>query len=223
MRLLVVEDEPDLLKIIGKRLEAEGYGVDLCADGNQALDYIYGASYDAVVMDIMLPGIDGLEVLRRLRAKKNPVPVLLLTARDATPDRVEGLNTGADDYMTKPFSFDELIARLRALMRRKGGEYSSVLELEDLKLDMAAHSVTRAGRPVTLSAKEYSVLEYMLMNKGIVLSRQQIEEHIWNYDFEGGSNVVDVYMRYLRKKLDDGFDKKLIHTVRGSGYVLRGE
>lgn len=223
MRILAVEDERDLLDVTAKRLEAQGYSVDRCTDGQEALDYAESAQYDLILLDIMLPKVDGLSVLRRLRGQGNRTPVLLLTARDSIEDRVQGLDGGADDYLTKPFAFEELLARVRVLLRRGTGEAANDLTLGDLSMDLAAHRVTRAGKEISLSAKEYAILEYMLLNRGVVLSRERIEEHVWNYDFEGGSNVVDVYMRYLRRKLDDPFEKKLIHTVRGSGYVIREE
>ena len=172
----------------------------------------------------MLPKLDGLTLLRRMREAGNAVPVLLLTARDAVEDRVAGLDAGADDYLVKPFAYDELSARVRVLLRRGPAEQiTSVLTLDDLSMDLSAHQVTRGGQILALSAKEYAILEYMLRNKGVVLSRDRIEQHVWNYDFEGGSNVVDVYIRYLRRKIDAGFEKKLLHTVRGAGYVLRSE
>ena len=224
MRLLYVEDEEDIRTATARRLTAEGHSVDTCADGQQAWDYLAVTSYDAVILDLMLPKLDGLTLLRRLRASGNATPVLLLTARDAVEDRVAGLDAGADDYLVKPFAYDELSARVRVLLRRgPADQTTSVLKLEDLSMDLAAHRVTRGGQVLALSAKEYAILEYMLRNKGIVLSRERIEQHVWNYDFEGGSNVVDVYIRYLRKKIDVGFEKKLLDTVRGAGYVLRSE
>lgn len=221
VRILVVEDEPDLNRIIAKFLTREGYSVDCCFDGADALDYIACAEYDAVILDIMLPHISGLEVLQKLRAENNKTPILLLTARDSIEDRVCGLNAGADDYLIKPFAFDELLARIRVMLRRNFGEISNILMLHDLAMDCDARTVVRSGKTINLSAKEFSILEYLLRNKGIVLSRDKIGQHIWSFDYEGGSNVVDVYIRYLRKKIDEGFDKKLIHTVRGAGYVLR--
>lgn len=224
MRLLYVEDEPALLQVTAKRLKAEGYGVDACADGAEALDYIEVTDYDAVILDIMLPGRDGLSILREMRAQGNHTPVLLLTARDTVADRVAGLDTGADDYLVKPFSFEELSARIRVLLRRSSQDpVSNLLELADLKMDLSARRVTRGGREIALSQKEYAVLEYLLRNQGAVLTRDQIEQHVWSYDFEGGSNVVDVYIRYVRKKIDAGSTQKLIHTVRGMGYVLKAE
>ena len=212
MRILVVEDEPELNRLLTKRLKSAGYSVDSCMDGRDALDHLPGAEYDALVLDIMLPGISGLEVLRRMRSASNTTPVLLLTARDSIEDRVIGLDAGADDYLVKPFAFDELLARLRVLLRRKSGAVSDVITIADLVVDCAGRTVERAGRPVTLSSKEFAVLEYLARNSGVVLSREKISRHIWNYDYEGGSNVVDVYIRYLRKKLDEGFEPKLIHT-----------
>lgn len=227
MRLLVVEDEIHLMDIIRRRLQKEHYSVDACADGQEALDYIEVTAYDAIVLDIMLPGISGLDILKSMRAAGNRTPVLLLTARDSVEDRVRGLDTGADDYLVKPFAFEELLARIRVMIRRQtSGEVSgeiNVLEAADLRVDTKSHEVRRAGRLIELSSREYAVLEYMMRNQGTVLSRRNIEEHVWNYDYAGGSNMIDVYIRYLRKKLDDGFDRKLIHTVRGSGYVLRSE
>ncbi len=223
MRILVVEDELHLQKTICKRLEIEHYSVDACDNGLEALDYIEMTPYDIIILDIMIPGIDGLEVLRRIRASGNRTPVLFLTARDSVQDRVSGLDTGADDYLVKPFAFDELLARIRAAIRRHTSSQpvSNELKLSDLVLDCASHAVSRGGKPIELSAKEYSILEYMMRHQGIVLSREQLEQHAWNYDYMGGSNIVDVYIRYLRKKIDSDFEPKLIHTVRGIGYVLR--
>ncbi len=221
MRILLAEDERDLNRVIVKKLTAEGYGVDACFDGQDALDCIAMAEYDAVILDIMMPKLDGLSVLRRMRESGDKTPVLFLTARDAVPDRVAGLDAGANDYLVKPFSLDELLARIRVLTREKAGETTNVFTAGDLVVDSAKHTVRRGEREIVLSAKEFAVLEYLIRNKGIVLSREKIENHIWNFDYEGGSNVVDVYIRYLRKKIDDDFAHKLIQTVRGSGYVLR--
>lgn len=223
MRLLIVEDEDDLRNILKKKLIKEHYTVDDCGNGLDALDYIAMADYDGMILDIMLPGFDGLELLKKIRGEGNDTPVLFLTARDGIEDRVKGLDLGADDYLVKPFSFDELMARVRVMMRRKPSYVSNRLEIGDLVLDCETKEVQRAGQKVSLSSKEFMVLEYMLRHQNIVLSRDQIEQHAWNYDFEGGSNVVDVYIRYLRKKVDEGFSSKLIHTVRGVGYVLRKE
>lgn len=219
----MVEDEPSLNALLVKQLQAAHYSVDSCLTGTDVFDYLRGAEYDALVLDIMLPGISGLEVLRRMRAKNDRTPVLLLTAKDSVEDRVAGLDAGADDYLAKPFALDELLARLRVMTRRASASVSDVFTVADLTVDCAAHTASRGGVAVTLSSKEFAILEYLVRNRGIVLSREKISRHVWNYDYEGGSNVVDVYIRYLRKKLDDGFSKKLIHTVRGAGYVLREE
>ena len=221
MRLLVVEDQKDLNKIITKHLTAEGYSVDSCFDGEEALDYIDMADYDGIILDIMMPKMDGLAVLRQMRAEGNDTPVLFLTARVAVEDRVEGLDTGASDYLIKPFAFEELLARIRAMTRKASGIQSSTFTAADLVMDTAAHTVSRGGRDITLSAKEFALLEYLLRNKGKVLSRTMIENNLWNFDYAGGTNAVDVYIRYLRKKIDDDFEQKLIHTVRGSGYILK--
>lgn len=221
MRLLVVEDEIHLQDIIRKRLIKAGYSVDACGDGREALDYLAMSPYDAVILDIMLPGMSGIEVLKTIRREGNHVPVLFLTARDGIEDRVEGLDCGADDYLVKPFAFEELLARIRVMIRRQSDTPTDELVLADLKMDVRSRMVTRGGKTVELSAKEFSMLEYLMRNQGRVLSREQIEQHVWDFDYEGGSNMVDVYIRYLRKKLDEGYEKKLIHTVRGAGYVMR--
>ena len=223
MRLLVVEDEKDLNKIISNKLRSEGYSVDSCFDGEEAEDHISVAEYDGIILDIMMPKKDGLTLLSELRESGNAVPVLLLTAKDAVSDRVKGLDGGASDYLIKPFSFDELCARIRAMLRKTSNAASNVFSVGDLSVDTAAKKVSRGGKSIELSAKEYALLEYMIRNKGIVLSREKIENHIWNFDYEGGTNVIDVYISYLRRKVDSGFEKKLIHTVRGSGYVIREE
>lgn len=223
MRILIVEDEPDLLDALKKQLQSSGYSVDACGNGLDAEDYLKMATYDAVVLDIMLPGIDGLTLLKKMRAEGNTTHVLLLTALDSIENKVNGLDAGADDYLVKPFAYDELLARLRVLLRRRSGQTTNVLEYGGLVMDLNSRTVTRDGTEITLSSKEFAVLEYLLRNPGRVLSRDKIENHVWNYDFEGGSNVVDVYIRYLRKKIDAGFSQKLLHTIRGSGYVLREE
>ena len=221
MRILIAEDQKDLNRIITKRLSAEGYYVDSCFDGEEALSYIEMAEYDGIILDIMMPKRDGLSMLHSLRKKGIGTPVLFLTARDAVEDRVLGLDSGADDYLVKPFAFDELIARIRAMTRKSAGNSSNIFSVADLVMDTASHTVTRGGKEIALSAKEFSLLEYLLRNKGHVLSRTMIENNLWNFDYSGGTNAVDVYIRYLRKKVDDGFEPKLIHTVRGCGYVLK--
>lgn len=223
MRILIVEDEPDLLDALKKQLQSSGYSVDGCGNGLDAEYYLKMATYDAVVLDIMMPGIDGLTLLKKMRAEGNTTHVLLLTALDSIENKVNGLDAGADDYLVKPFAYDELLARLRVLLRRRSGQTTNVLEYGGLVMDLNSRTVTRDGAEITLSSKEFAVLEYLLRNPGRVLSRDKIENHVWNYDFEGGSNVVDVYIRYLRKKIDTGFNKKLLHTIRGAGYVLREE
>lgn len=221
MRILIAEDQPELRRMLVKNLTAAGYTVDGVPDGAEALAYLDAAAYDAAVLDIMMPKVDGLTVLRTLRARGSALPVLLLTARDAIDHRVEGLDAGADDYLVKPFAMEELLARLRVLTRRKGSGRTNVFTLADLTVDTAARSAVRAGTPLILSAREYALLEYLIRNKGIILSREQIENNLWNYDYAGGTNVVDVYISYLRKKLDGGHEKKLLHTVRGMGWVLK--
>ena len=227
MRILVIEDEKNLNDIIVKRLILEKYGVDTCFNGNDALEYIFSTEYDVIVSDIMLPGIDGFEILKRIWEKEIKTPVLLLTALDGIEDRVKGLDYGADDYLVKPFAFDELMARIRVLLRRNStnGNFnaSNVFSIANLTVNCNSHDVFRDDVPIKLSTREFTILEYMIRNKERVLSREQIEQHIWNYDYEGGTNVIDVYIRYLRRKIDKDFEPKLIHTVRGIGYVLKVE
>lgn len=223
MRILVVEDEKHLNRIISEAVEDEGYSVDSCFNGLDALDYLEGAEYDVIILDVMMPKMDGLTLVRKLRAAGNATPVLFLTARDGVADRVEGLESGGDYYLVKPFDFQELIAVVRVMTRKYTGNRSNVYAAADLSLDSNAKTVTRAGRSIDLTSKEFALLEYMLRNRGVVLSREMIENNLWNYDYEGGTNVVDVYVGYLRKKMDTGFDKKLIHTVWGTGWVLREE
>lgn len=227
MRILVIEDEKNLNDIIVKRLILEKYGVDTCFNGNDALEYIFSTEYDVIVSDIMLPGIDGFEILKRIREKGIKTPVLLLTALDGIEDRVKGLDYGADDYLVKPFAFDELMARIRVLLRRNStngnSNASNIFSIANLTVNCNSHDVFRNDVPIRLSTREFTILEYMIRNKERVLSREQIEQHIWNYDYEGGTNVIDVYIRYLRKKIDKDFEPKLIHTVRGIGYVLKVE
>ena len=221
MRILVVEDERDLNRIIVKRLTAARYSVDACYDGLEALDYLAGADYDAAIFDVMMPRMDGFEAVRRMRERGDATPVLFLTARDAVSDRVAGLDLGANDYLVKPFSFDELLARIRAMTRKHAGNRSNVFTLADLTVDTRRQSVERGGREISLLPKEFAILEHLIRNKGAVISREQLEDRIWNYEYSGSSNNVDVYMSKLRKKLDEGYDVKLIHTVRGAGWVLR--
>lgn len=221
MRILLAEDEKDMNRVIARRLTWEGYTVDACFDGTEALDCLACAEYDAVVLDVMMPKMDGFQVVEAMRQKGNATPVLFLTARDSLEDKVEGLDLGGDDYLVKPFAFEELMARLRVMVRRQGIRQECVYTCGDLTVDSVRHHVLRGGTAIELTAKEYALLEYMIRNKGMVLSRDQIENNLWNYDNIVGSNVVDVYIRMLRKKIDNGFEAKLIHTVRGYGYVLK--
>ncbi len=221
MRILLAEDERDLNRIITQKLTSDGYSVDSCFDGEEAIDFLDATDYDAVILDIMMPRVDGFGVLRHMREKKKTAPVLFLTARDTVADRVRGLDAGADDYLVKPFSFEELAARLRAMTRKKFGMKDNVLCVGDLVLDTAAHTVQRGGVEIRLSTREFQILEYLMRNQGIVLSREKLENHIWNFAYEGGTNVIDVYISYLRKKIDGGHSEKLIQTVRGRGYVIR--
>ena len=220
MRVLVVEDEVKMVRAVRRGLEQEGYAVDSASDGDEGLYLATENAYDAIVLDVMLPGIDGFEVCRRLRAEQRWAPVLMLTARDTVADRIEGLDVGADDYLVKPFAFGELLARVRALIRRGAVERPVVLRAGDVILDPAAHAVTRSGRQVELSAREFALLEFLMRHPGEVISRTAILEHVWDYSYDGLSNVVDVYVGYLRRKLEQPFGRTLIRTVRGVGYVL---
>ena len=221
MRILLAEDERSLSRAVTALLERSHYAVDAVYDGHEALDYLESGNYDALILDIMMPKRSGLEVVEQLRRQGNQTPVLFLTARDSIDDRVTGLDAGADDYLVKPFAFDELLARLRVMTRKRGGERSNLFTIDDLTLDIRSKRVERGGAELKLSAKEYALLEYLIRNKGVVLSRIQIEENIWGFDYEGSSNIVDVYIRYLRRKIDKDHPVKLIHTIRGSGYVLK--
>lgn len=220
MRILVVEDEASIAKFVHQGLTEAGHAVDLVADGRAALEYALAANYDAYVLDIMLPGLNGLELLRHLRRHGDKTPALMLTARDTIDDRVEGLDAGADDYLVKPFAFRELLARVRALLRRPPLQSGTVLQVGDLAMDTARREVRRGERVIELSPREYAVLEYLLRHPNQVLSRTQIGEHVWNFDFYNESNVVDVYIGYLRRKIDKGAPISLFHTVRGVGYRL---
>lgn len=223
MRILVAEDTKDMNLLIVKTLTKAGYSVDGCYNGEEARDYLLGASYDVLLLDVMMPKVDGFTLLKELRGKGIDTPVLLLTARDTVPDRVMGLDLGADDYLVKPFDFDELLARIRVLTRTRAGSRTNSLMLADLTLDSERRTVLRAGVEISLLPKEFTILEYMLRNAGIVLSREQLENQIWNYEYAGSSNNIDVYMSRLRKKIDGEANSKLLHTVRGVGWVLREE
>jgi two-component system, OmpR family, response regulator len=221
MRVLVAEDDVKMAGLLKRGLEEEGYAVDVARTGAEALWAGSENPYDVVLLDVMLPDLDGLEVCRRLRTANRWAPVLMLTARDAVPDRVAGLDAGADDYLAKPFSFSELLARMRALVRRGPSERPAVLSAGDLELDPATKRVRREGRPIDLTPKEFALLEYFMRHPGEVLSRTRLIEHVWDFAYDGDSNVVDVYVRYLREKVDRPFDRQTIETVRGTGYRLR--
>lgn len=220
MRILVVEDERRIATFLRRGLEEEHYAVDVAYDGEEALDLVAVASYDLVVLDVLLPKKDGIQVCRDLRAQGNGVPILMLTARDAVEDRVRGLDSGADDYLVKPFAFQELLARVRALLRRSGETKTTLLQVGDLVLDTLNRQARRGERVVEPTAREYALLEFLMRHPGQVLSRTQIIDHVWDYAFLGMSNVVDVYIRYLRRKIDQGFEVKLIKTIRGAGYKI---
>src|SRR5881296_2422515 len=223
MRILIVEDERKVANFISQGLQEEGHTVEVAKDGEAALDLLrHGPPYDLIVLDVMLPRLDGVAVLRAARAARVTSPVLMLTARDAVVDKVAGLDAGADDYLTKPFSFDEFLARVRALLRRADGRREPVLRLADLALDPATRAVSRGGRRVELTTREYALLEYLVRNAGRVLTRPMIAEHVWGLDFDSESNVIDVYVGYLRRKIDASGERRLLHTVRGAGYVLKG-
>jgi heavy metal response regulator len=221
MRVLVVEDEKKTASFVRKALQAESFAVDVVANGTDALFAAASTPFDAIILDIMLPGRDGLSVLRQLRERKNSTPVLLLSARGEVNERVEGLNAGADDYLPKPFELAELVARVRALARRGGENKSSVLCVVDLKLDTVTHKAQRSGKEIELTVREYRLLEFLMRSAGRLCGRMMILEKVWDYDFDPGTNLVDVYIRRLREKIDADFEPKLLHTVRGSGYVLK--
>ena len=221
MRILVVEDERKVAGFIKKGLEEETYAVDVAYDGEEGYALGEMNQYDLVILDIMLPKMDGFEVLSRLRGKGVNTPILLLTAKDSVEDKVTGLNEGADDYLTKPFAFSELLARVRSLLRRGQSETKTVLQVGDLVLDLVSHKVKRDGEEIELTGKEYSLLEYFMRNQGKVLTRTMIAEHVWDYNFDTFTNVIDVYVNHLRKKIDKKFPAKLLHTLRGVGYVMR--
>lgn len=220
MRVLVVEDEVKIARAIRRGLEREGYATEVVSTGREAILRATEQDYDAVVLDVMIPAPDGFAVCRQLRARNRWAPVLMLTARDSVEDRIRGLDAGADDYLVKPFSFGELLARLRALLRRVPAERPATLQAGDVALDPSTHAVTRAGRPVELSAREFALLEFLMRRAGQVVTRTAMLEHVWDYRYDGDSNVVDVYIGYLRRKLEEPFGAPLIRTVRGVGYIL---
>ena len=221
MRILVVEDDKKVAGFIKKGLEEETYAVDVAYDGEDGLHLGVEGQYDLIILDIMLPKIDGLEVLSQLRDQGSDAPILLLTAKDAVDDRVAGLNKGADDYLTKPFAFSELLARVRVLLRRGKAEVKTILQISDLTLDLVSHKVNRGGDEIELTGKEYSLLEYFMRNQEKVLTRTMIAEHVWDYNFDTFTNVIDVYINHLRKKIDKGRESKLLYTLRGVGYIMK--
>jgi heavy metal response regulator len=223
MRLLVVEDEKKLARFVKKGLEEEGYAVDVAGDGKIGLDLALDRVHDLIILDIQLPKMDGLTVLNTLRKEKVSIPVLLLTVRATIEDKVLGLDAGADDYLTKPFAFQELVARVRALLRRRPEGKQPTLQIADLTLDPARRTVYRGDLKIDLTTREFALLDYFMRNEGRVLTRTMITEHVWDYDFDSETNVIDVYVNYLRKKIDSGRDQKLIHTVRGVGYIMKTE
>ena len=221
MKILVVEDEKDLNRVITKHLKKNNYSVDSCFDGEEALDYISYGEYDLIITDIMMPKIDGYGLIKQLRNDKNSTPVIMLTAKDGLDDKILGLDSGADDYIVKPFEFDELLARIRVLMRRNYGFATNIIQVDDVVLDISKKLVTRSGKSISLTGKEYEVLEYLFKNKQGIISREQILNHVWDYDYEGASNIIDVIIKNIRKKLDVGSQKPIIHTKRGLGYFVK--
>jgi heavy metal response regulator len=223
MRILVVEDEKKVASFIKRGLEEESFSVDMAYDGEEGLYMAESNPYDLILMDLMLPKMDGLSVIKELRNKGNKTPVLCLTAKDTVEDIVSGLDSGSDDYLTKPFAFAELVARVRALLRRGTQDRGAEIRFADLRLDPVAHKVWRSNKEIELTAKEYALLEYFIRNPNQILTRTMIAEHVWDYTFDSFTNIIDVYVNYLRKKVDRDYDKKLIHTVRGIGYVMKEE
>ena len=221
MKILVVEDEKDLNRVITKHLKKNNYSVDSCFDGEQALDYVLYGEYDLIITDIMMPKIDGYELIKQLRVKGKSTPVIMLTAKDSLDDKILGLDSGADDYIVKPFEFDELLARIRVLMRRNYGFATNIIQVDDVVLDISKKQVTRSSESIVLTGKEYEVLEYLFKNKTGIISREQILNHVWDYDYEGVSNIIDVIVKNIRKKLDVGSKKPIIHTKRGLGYFVK--
>jgi heavy metal response regulator len=223
MRILVVEDEKKVASFIKRGLEEESFSVDMAFDGEEGLSMAESTPYDLILMDLMLPKMDGLAVIKELRSKGNKAPVLCLTAKDTVEDIVSGLDSGSDDYLTKPFAFAELVARVRALLRRGVQDRGAEIRFADLRLDPVAHKVWRSNKEIELTAKEYALLEYFMRNPNQILTRTMIAEHVWDYTFDSFTNIIDVYVNYLRKKVDRDHEKKLIHTVRGIGYVMKEE
>lgn len=222
MRILIIEDEGKIAAFLKRGLKEEGYAVDVAADGEQGYFLASTQDCDVIILDLMLPGLDGLNLCRKLRAEGNEARILVLTARDKVRDKVQGLNAGADDYLTKPFAFEELLARVRALLRKREAGSPTKLQVADLTMDLLTHKVLRAGREIELTAREFALLEYLIRNVGTVVTRTMIAEHVWDVNFDTFTNVIDVYMSYLRNKIDRAFPDKLIRTVRGRGYVIKG-
>ena len=221
MRILVVEDEVKIAQFVKRGLKEEGYAVDVAGDGEEGHFILSSNEYDAIILDLMLPKIDGLTLCRTLRKEGNQTPILMLTAKDTVKDKVKGLDSGADDYLPKPFAFEELLARVRVLLRKKDSRVQTQLKVEDLVLDLLTHKVTRGDREIDLTVKEYALLEYLMRNAGNIVTRTMISEHVWDINFDTFTNVIDVYINYLRNKIDSGFADKMIHTVRGKGYLLK--
>ncbi len=221
MKILVVEDEKDLNSVITRHLKKNNFSVDSVFNGEEALDFLEYENYDLVILDVMMPKINGYEVVKKLRLKQNETPILMLTAKDSIDDKVKGLDLGADDYLVKPFDFNELLARIRAIIRRKYGNPSNQLIIDDLVLDLAKKTVKRNNQNIELTGKEYEVLEYLMQNKGHILSREQIRDHVWDFDYDGESNIIDVLIKNIRKKIDINDSKPLISTKRGLGYVIK--
>ena len=221
MRILVIEDEVKIAQFIKRGLKEEGYAVDVANDGEQGHFLLSSNDYDAIILDLMLPKIDGLTLCRTLRKEDNQTPIIMLTAKDTVKDKVKGLDSGADDYLPKPFAFEELLARLRVLLRKRDSRVQTQLKVGDLSLDLLTHKVTRGEREIDLTVKEYALLEYLMRNAGNIVTRTMISEHVWDINFDTFTNVIDVYINYLRNKIDSGFEDKMIHTVRGKGYLLK--
>jgi heavy metal response regulator len=221
MRILVIEDEVKIAQFIKRGLKEEGYAVDVAGDGEEGHFLLSSNEYDAIILDLMLPKIDGLTLCRELRKTGNSTPIIMLTAKDTVKDKVKGLDSGADDYLPKPFAFEELLARVRVVLRKKDSRVQTQLKVEDLSLDLLTHKVTRADREIDLTVKEYALLEYLMRNAGNIVTRTMISEHVWDINFDTFTNVIDVYINYLRNKVDSGFENKMIHTVRGKGYLLK--
>jgi heavy metal response regulator len=221
MRILLIEDETKIAGFIQRGLKEQKFAVDVAHNGEEGLFLAEINPYDLILLDIMLPKVDGFSICKQLRAKRNSTPILMLTARDAVHDKISGLNAGADDYLSKPFAFGELLARVRALLRRPQEKQPSHLKFADLELDTLTHEIKRAGKPISLTSKEYTLLEYLMVHAGEIVTRTMISEHVWEENFHSLSNVIDVHIKYLRDKIDKGFKKKLLHTIRGTGYILK--